>query len=232
MAEGRRLSLAADIWQAFLDNDGWSQTVTYVELSGAALGIAIGIGVALGVVCAKIGNVAAFFVTAVANLGRTIPEFAIMALAVALSSIGFWPAVVGLVALGVPPILLNVYTGLRGVDADAVGAARGMGMTRWQILRKIEAPLAAPIGIAGIRVAAVQIVATAALAGLVGAGGLGVIVLSGLTNSQDDVLLAGAIPIAILAMLAQVLFAVMQRAATPRGIRIQQRTAARTKGAT
>jgi osmoprotectant transport system permease protein len=224
------MSLVADTWQAFQDNDGWEQTVVYIKLSGAALGIAVGIGVSLGVLCAKIGKVAAFFVTAVANLGRTVPEFAIMALAVALSSIGFWPAVVGLVALGVPPILLNVYTGLREVDSSTVGAARGMGMTPTQILARIEVPLAAPLAFAGIRVASVQIVATAALAGLVGAGGLGVLVLSGLTNSQDDVLLAGAIPIAILAMAAQALFATMQRVATPRGIRLQQRNTSPTKG--
>lgn len=220
------------IWQAFVDNDGWEQLRVHIRLSVTALVIAAAIGVALGILCAKIGRLASFLVTAVASLGRTVPEFAIMALAVALTSIGFWPAVFALVLLGIPPILLNVFTGLRSVDGGVLEAARGMGMGGSQILARVELPLAAPLTFAGIRVAAVQIVATAALAGLVGAGGLGVIVLSGLTNSQDDVMLAGAIPIALLALGAQAIFAVAERVSTPRGMRLATSSPVPSKGVT
>lgn len=220
------------IWQAFVDNDGWQQLRVHVRLSVTALVIATAVGVALGILCAKIGRLASFLVTAVASLGRTVPEFAIMALAVALTSIGFWPAVFALVLLGIPPILLNVFTGLRSVDAGVLEAARGMGMSGRQILARVELPLAAPLTFAGVRVAAVQIVATAALAGLVGAGGLGVIVLSGLTNSQDDVMLAGAIPIALLALAAQAIFSAAERVSTPRGMRLATSSPVPSKGVT
>lgn len=226
------MSLWQETWDAFNNpiNDGWGQLVTHIELSVVSLALAAAIGITLGLVSAKVGKVASFLVISAANLGRTVPEFAIMALAVALTSIGFWPAVVGLVALGVPPILLNVYTGLSAVDRDVIGAARGMGMTAPQITARIEVPIAVPSLFVGLRIAAVQIVATAALAGLVGAGGLGVLVLSGLTTNQDPVLLAGAIPIALLAMSAQLIFVAGQRLATPRGLRLEQADPSKQKG--
>src|SRR5690606_37342638 len=151
----------------------------------------------------------------------------LIALVLAVSSLGFWPAVIGLFGLGVPPILLNTYTGIRGVDPGAVEASRGMGLTAPQILARVELPLAVPLIFAGIRTSAVQIVATAALVGLVGVGGLGVIVQSGLANDQPDVLLAGAIPIALLAALAEALFGAAQWLLTPRGLRLARRTAPR-----
>jgi osmoprotectant transport system permease protein len=217
------VSLLSDTWTAFQDNDGWGQTWTHVKLSVVALGLATVTGVVLGIVAAKVGRGAAFLVITVSNLGRTVPTFALIALVLALTSIGFWPAAFGLYVLGVPPILLNTYTGIREVDPGAVEASRGMGFTPAQVLGRVEMPLALPLIFAGVRTSAVQIVATAALAGLVGAGGLGVIVQSGLANSQDDVILAGAIPITILAALAELLFGGAERVATPRGLRISRR---------
>jgi osmoprotectant transport system permease protein len=131
--------------------------------------------------------------------------------------------VLGLFALGVPPILLNAYTGVKEVDAGAIEASRGMGLTPLQVLGRVELPMAMPLVFAGVRTSAVQIVATAALAGVIGADGLGVIVQSGLANSQDDVILAGAIPITILAALAEALFAGAERLVTPKGLRIGRR---------
>jgi osmoprotectant transport system permease protein len=194
-------------------------------LSATALAIAAGIGVALGVACAKLGRAASFLVVTIANLGRTVPTFAIMALVVALSSLGQGPAIVGLVALGVPPILLNAYTGVRSVDAGTVEASRGMGLSATQLLLRVELPIATPLVFAGIRTSAVQIVATATLAGLLGAGGLGDVVLAGLNNNQNDVMLAGAIPVALLALLAEGLFAAVERLATPAGLRLARRLA-------
>ncbi len=133
---------------------------------------------------------------------------------------GFWPAVIGLTLLGIPPILVNTFTGIRDVDPATLDAARGMGLTSRQVLMRVEMPLALPLVFAGLRTSAVQVVATATLAGLVGAGGLGTLVLAGLGNDQVPVLLAGAIPVAILAILFEVTFAGIERLATPRGLRL------------
>lgn len=213
---------AGEIWDAFNDPilDGPGATLTHVMMSFVALGLAGAIGVPLGVLAAKLGRIASFLVIAVGNLGRTVPTFAVMALAVTLASVGFWPAVIGLVLLGIPPILLNAYTGVREVDRATVEASRGMGLTPWQVLSRVELPVSVPLIITGMRVSAVQIVATAALAGVVGAGGLGVLVVSGLANANDAVLLAGAIPIALLAVATEVGFGLAGRVLTPKGLRI------------
>lgn len=200
--------------------DGPGQTWTHIRLSLTALVIASALGVTLGVAAAKSGSrLAQLVVVVVSNLGRTVPTFALMALVVALSSIGEGPALVGLVALGVPPILLNAHTAVRGVDASVVESARGMGFTRAGVLTRVELPLALPLIFAGIRISATQIVATAVLAATVGAGGLGVLILAGLSNSDDAVLLAGAIPTAALALAIGAALAGMQWLLTPRGLR-------------
>lgn len=213
------------IWDAFSSNQGWTQTWIHVKLSLTALALATVVGLALGIVCAKIGRGAAFVVVTISNLGRTVPTFALIALILALTSLGFWPAVLGLFLLGVPPILLNTFTGVNAVDPGAVEASRGMGLRPLQVLGRVELPMAMPLIFAGMRTSSVQIIATAALAGLVGADGLGVIVSSGLSNNQDDVILAGAIPITVLAALSELVFGGAERIATPRGLRI---TRART----
>jgi osmoprotectant transport system permease protein len=210
------------VWDAFQANNGWDQTWIHIKLSLVALAMATVVGLALGVVCAKIGRGAAFLVITVSNLGRTVPTFALIALILALTSLGFWPAVLGLFLLGIPPILLNTFTGVKEVDRGVVEASRGMGFRPHQVLGRVELPMAMPLIFAGIRTSSVQIIATAALAGLVGADGLGVIVSSGLSNSQDDVILAGAIPITILAALSEILFGGAERVATPRGLRISR----------
>lgn len=210
------------VWDAFTEQNGWSQTWIHVKLSLAALGLATLVGLALGILCAKIGRAAAFIVVTISNLGRTVPTFALIALILALTSLGFWPAVFGLFLLGVPPILLNTYTGVKEVDRGVIEASRGMGFRPWQVLGRVELPMAMPLIFAGIRTSSVQIIATAALAGLVGANGLGVIVSSGLSNNQDDVILAGAIPITILAALSEFVFGGAERIATPRGLRISR----------
>jgi osmoprotectant transport system permease protein len=211
------------IWDAFRENEGWEQTWITIELSLTALGLATLAGLVLGVICAKVGRAASFLVITVSNLGRTVPTFALIALILALTGLGFWPAALGLFLLGIPPILLNTFTGVKEVDPGAVEASRGMGFTPLQVLGRVELPMAMPLIFAGIRTSSVQIISTTALAGLVGAGGLGVIVSSGLSNNQDDVILAGAIPITILAALSELVFGGAERLATPRGLRISRR---------
>jgi osmoprotectant transport system permease protein len=221
------MGLLGDTWDFYSGNRGFVDGALreHINLSVTALVMAAATGVLLGVLCAKVGRVASFLVTSIGNLGRTVPTFAVMGIALTLSTVGFWPAVIGLYALAVPPILLNTFTGIMSVDRDVIDASRGMGFTALGILGRVELPLAVPLMFAGIRTAAIEVVATATLAGLVGAGGLGEVVLSGLDTGQNDVLLAGAIPIALLALLAQVAFWALEVLSTPRGLRITRRLA-------
>ncbi|HKV86352.1 MAG TPA: ABC transporter permease subunit, partial [Ktedonobacterales bacterium] len=134
--------------------------------------------------------------------------------------VGFTPTVVALTALGVPPILLNTVEGLRGIDPAIVDAGRGMGMTPTQILGRIQLPLVLPVLAAGTRTALVQIVATVPLGALIGADGYGSYITLGLgSEAHHSDLVIGALAIALLALLAEVGMAALQRAVTPAGLR-------------
>jgi osmoprotectant transport system permease protein len=127
------------------------------------------------------------------------------------------PAIlIALVMLAIPPILTNTYVGIQNVDPDTLEAARGMGMTETGILRGIELPLAAPLIVGGLRTAAVQVVATATLAAVVGGGGLGRFILDGFATGDDAQIFAGAVLVALLAILTEVAFAVLERLVAPR----------------
>lgn len=136
----------------------------------------------------------------VANVGQSVPTIAVLALAFSVTGIGFRTAVIGLWAYSLLPVLRNTVAGLAGVDPATVEAARGMGMSPAQILRRVELPLAWPVVMAGIRTAAVVNVGTAALATFVGAGGLGELITVGLDNQRDRVLYTGAALTALLAL--------------------------------
>ncbi len=221
------MNLLGQAWDFYRDNTEFVNEAFWghVRLSATALCLAAATGILLGIVCAKTGRAASFTVTQLGNLGRTVPTFAVMGIVLTLTTIGFWPAVIGLYLLAIPPILLNTLTGVRQVDPAIVEASRGMGLTPLQVLSHVELPIAVPLISAGVRTAAVEVVATATLAGLVGGGGLGQVVISGLDTGQDDVLLAGAIPVALLALAAQLLFGAVERVATPRGLRIERNLA-------
>lgn len=191
-----------------------------MRLTLTSLGLAAVTGVTLGIVAAKLGRGPSFGVIALGNLGRTVPTFAVIGIVLTLLSVGFWSAVVGLYALAVPPVMLNTLTGIRSVEAGTIEASRGMGLTPLQVLGRVQLPIALPLISAGVRTAAVEVVATATLAGLVAAGGLGTVVISGLDTGQDDVLLAGAVPVALLALAAQAIFGGIERLVTPRGLRL------------
>lgn len=162
-----------------------------------------------------------FFVVTAANVGRAVPSFAILGLAFFFAndwpggSIGFWPTVLALVALGIPPIVTNAYVGIQQVDADTVEAAKGMGQTGRQVLFGIEIPLAAPLIVTGLRVAGVQIVATATLAALVGWGGLGRFIVDGFAVRDFGRIGGGAVLVASLAFVTELLFNVVQRRLDP-----------------
>lgn len=160
----------------------------------------------------------------IANLGRAIPSFAILALAFPVSlrlglGLSDWPAIAALFLLAIPPILTNSYVGVKGVDPDTLEAARGMGMSERDVLRSIEAPLAAPLIVAGLRISAVQVVATATLAALVAGGGLGRYIIDGFKQGNDAMTLAGALLVAVLAIVTELGFGLLERGTAPRHAR-------------
>jgi osmoprotectant transport system permease protein len=154
-----------------------------------------------------------------ANIGRALPSFAVLVVALQLLHIGTGPALVALVVLAVPVVLTNAFVAMAGVEDDPREAARGMGMTGWQLFRRVELPLAMPLVMAGVRTAAVQVVATATLAALVGYGGLGLLILRGLRTRDNVEVFAAALVVAVLALLTEIALALAQRLLTPRGIR-------------
>jgi osmoprotectant transport system permease protein len=161
---------------------------------------------------------AASIAIATANVGRTLPSLAVLALVMPLLGTGFLPSLFALTLLALPPILLNSYTGIRQVEPEIVDAARGMGMTRGEIVRKVELPIATPVIFAGIRTAAVQVVSGAVLAAYIGGGGLGDFITAGIAMMALPQLLVGAIPATLLALGADQLFGRLQRALTPKGL--------------
>jgi osmoprotectant transport system permease protein len=187
-----------------------------ISLEAMVLALVLALPVGLGLGHARRGEV---FAVNVANIGRALPSFAVLVLALQVTSIGRAPALIALVLLAVPPIVTNAFVAMAGVDDDARESARGMGMTGSQVFRRVELPLAVPLVMAGVRTAAVQVVATATLAALVGYGGLGLLILRGLRTRNDVVVFAAALTVAVLALLTEVSLSVLQRVLTPRGIR-------------
>ena len=197
-----------------------SRLFEHVQISALSVALALVVALPAGL---YIGHTrrAAFVVVSVANLGRAIPSFAILALALPLTielglGLGFWPTVIALFLLGIPPILTNAYTGVANVDADVLEAARGMGMRGREVLARIEVPLAAPLIVGGIRTAAVQVVATATLAALVAWGGLGRFIVDGFATGDEVQIFAGAVLVAALAIATELSFGWVERLITPR----------------
>jgi osmoprotectant transport system permease protein len=196
----------------------WAHTLSYVGLCAASGALATAIGVALGAAVAR-RPLLAFLAVNTSGIMRAAPVIAFLAVAIPYLGLGFRPALVALTLLGIPPILLNTSTGIRGIDPSVIDAARGMGMTPWQILTRIQTPLVLPVIAAGVRTAAVQIVATATLAAIIGAGGYGEYILSGLYQVDSTQILAGALPVALLAILVELGLGWVQYLVTPGGLR-------------
>jgi osmoprotectant transport system permease protein len=153
------------------------------------------------------------------NIGRAIPSFAILVFSVQLFHLGSKPTFIALLALGIPPIVTNTYTGMRGVDPEIREAARGMGMTGLQLLVHVEVPLALPLIMAGVRTAAVQVVATATLAAIVAWGGLGRYIIDGFGLQDNVQIFAGAAMVATVSVLTELGLAGVQRLVVPVGLR-------------
>lgn len=182
----------------------------HVTLSAMALLIATLICIPLGIWSARSQRLSPWTINLVSAL-RVLPSLAILVLMLPYLGLGFTPALAALTILACPPILINTYTGFRDVDPAVVEAAYGMGMTPRQVLWWIESPLALPVVVAGLRTAAVEVVASATLAAFIGGGGLGEFIINGLGLNDMRSLLVGAVPVALLALLAEGLFAVTER---------------------
>jgi len=201
----------------------WSDVVylarQHIELVAISGSIAALIGVPLGIVLTRgVVRPYADAITQIVNLGTTIPTLAILALAMSVLGIGSPPAIFGLVVLTLLPIVLNTIAGLRMVPAHLIEAARGMGMTGTQILLTVELPNALFVILAGLRTALAINVGTVPLAFLIGGGGLGELIFTGIDLMEPTMLLAGAIPTAVLAILIDFLVGQCQFWLIPRGV--------------
>ena len=193
------------------------KTWEHVLLAGAALSVSIAVAVPIGVVLGHLHR-GSFVAVNVANFGRALPTLVVIAVGFIFLGIGFTNVMVALVVLAVPPILTNAYVAVDQVDPDAVEAARGMGMTPWQVIRRVELPLALPLLFAGIRTAAVFVVATATIAAIAGGGGLGDIIVNQASYREEGVV-AAALCVSLLALAADAALGLVQRALTPQGLK-------------
>nr|WP_236587730.1 ABC transporter permease [Tumebacillus amylolyticus] len=206
----------ADRWTDILES-----SLQHMTLSLIALFWAILISIPLGVLLTRYRKLAGAVLGLVSIL-QTIPSLALLGFMIPVFGIGSVPAIIAMVAYALLPILRNTYTGILDVDSALLEAGRGMGMTRFQLLRMVELPLARPMIFAGIRTATVMTIGVATLASFIGAGGLGDLILRGISMVDTGVILAGAVPAAVLAIVFDLLLAWIDRLATPKGLRIRK----------
>lgn len=205
------------------ENPAFGEAVAvHLQLSMLALltGVVVAIPLAVAVSRSQLGALVAINTT---NLGRSTPDLAILGLGFVLFGLGFVPAYAALVLISVPPILINTVTGLRQVDDKVVDSARGMGFSGVQILTRVRLPLAAPVVFAGIRTAAVQVIAGATLATFIGGGGLGDFIVTGFQTGDVARQLAGAIPVTLLAIATELTFGGLERLSTPKGLKLARK---------
>jgi osmoprotectant transport system permease protein len=194
-------------------------TLAQIELTALALALSLVVALPIGLYLGHRGIGEAFAIV-IGNVGRAIPELALIAFMAALIGVGVLNLTIALAVLGVPPILANTFVGIHQVDRASVEAARGIGMTEFEILRKVEIPLAIPIIFAGIRGAAIAIVATATIAPIAGVLTLGDFILNQNVYGSDGVL-AGAILVALLALVLEFSLAGLQRLLTSQGLKLR-----------
>ncbi|MDP9282882.1 MAG: ABC transporter permease [Chloroflexota bacterium] len=232
----RGMTLLGDVVHWFADPAHYqgsdavqTRILEHVTVSGLAVLVGVLVALPIGLFLGHSGRLG-FIAINVANIGRAIPSLAAIALAIPVAGtllgvqngLGFWPTLIALIPLAIPPVLTNAYVAVRGVDKDVIEAARGMGLSEAGILRRIEVPLALPLILAGVRTAAVNVIATATLGALVAFGGLGRYIVDGLALQEYDRLFAGALLVALLAIAVEVTFSTFERAAASQGIPVQQ----------
>ncbi|MGW2209772.1 ABC transporter permease [Streptomyces sp. NPDC001781] len=213
------MNVLASTWHWLADpahwsgDDGvWHRLLQHLMLTVVCLIVSCLIALPVALVLGHLGRGGALAVN-ISNAGRAVPTFAVLVLLL-LTPVGKWgegPTVVALVLFAVPPLLTNAYVGMREVDRGVVQAARGMGMTGRQTLVRVEVPLALPMILGGVRIAAVQLVATATIAALAGGGGLGRIITAGFNLASTPQVVAGAVLVAAFALLVEGVFEVVER---------------------
>jgi osmoprotectant transport system permease protein len=213
----------SEFWTYFTTADNWwgehgtfALLWAHVRISVVATCVAAAVTLPLAVYLGhhRRGGLLA---VSIVNIGRAIPSLAIIALFTTIDAvgIGYRPTLIALIALAIPPIFTNAYTGVRDVDPNIVEAARGMGMTSREVLLRVEVPTALPLIITGLRISALQVVATATLGALVGFECLGSLITQGIAQFDDGKLVTGAVLVAALALLTDAFFVIVQRALTP-----------------
>ena len=227
------MSLPAEVFGWFTTAEHWRgdfgvphRLTEHVVMSVASVVTAAVLALPVGIWLGHRGRGGALAIN-LANVGRAVPSLAILALAQQAIGLSGWPgfgarpAFVALVALAVPPLVTNAYVGMRGVDRDAVEAARGMGMTGWELLRRVEVPIALPLIMAGLRTSTVNVVATATLAALTAWGGLGRYIIDGFGQRDNVQIVAGALLVGLLALVTELGLAGVQRLVVSKGLQPQ-----------
>lgn len=217
------MSIWHQTWDWFSTGSHWTgsdgvtgRVVEHLSLSGEAVLLAAVVALPAGILIGHFGHGGVLAVN-IANAGRAIPTLAVLVLLVLALGLGNEPVIYALALFALPPMLTNTYLGMRGVDDDVKDAARGTGLSWFQVLRRIEVPLALPLIAAGVRTAAVQVVATATIAAIVGSGGLGRFVVDGFQTHDQGQLVAGAILVAALSVSVELFLGFVESLLRPGG---------------
>ncbi len=225
------MSLIGETFAWLSDPVNWSgaagiptRVVEHLLVSGAALALAIAVALPLGLAVGHTRRGASLAVN-LANLGRALPTLALITIVLPVTAaidpqLGFkvYPTMIALVVLGIPPILVNTYVGISGIEPELVESARGMGLRERQVLRRVEIPIALPVLAGGIRSAATQIVATATLGAIFGGVGLGRYLVEGIAQNDNGMIFGGVTLVALVSLATEALFAIIQRRVTSPGL--------------
>lgn len=229
------VSIIEDTIKWFADPSHWTgpdgvpqRLAEHIAISVECVLIGAAIALPIGIVLGHYGRFGTLAIN-VSNVGRALPTFGILVIAFQVFGLGQFPVVLALTALAIPPMLTNSYVALQEVDADVKDAARGMGYRELNQVLRVELPLAVPLVMAGVRTSAVQVVSTATLAALIAGGGLGRYIIDGFGQQDYTKLVAGAVLVAILAMVTELSLSGVQRLLVPRGIRLLRAPAAAYK---
>ena len=214
-------------FQYFAQNAGQilKYFLEHIQLTGIAVCISLLIGVPLGIMICRLQKLSKL-ILGLSNVVQAIPSMALLGFLIPILGIGVKPAIVAVILYSLLPIIKNTYTGIRNIDKDIIESATGIGLTKWQILRKIQIPLALPMIMAGVRISAVTAVGLVTIAAFIGAGGLGFLVFSGIRTVNNNQILAGAIPACLLALVVDYIAGLVEKLVTPISI---QETASRSK---
>ncbi|TWE28288.1 osmoprotectant transport system permease protein [Prauserella muralis] len=232
---GRLMSLFSQLLEFFGDADNWSgsrgipvRMLEHLWYTALSLAIATAIALPVGLLIGHTGR-GAFFAINLGNAARSFPSLGLLMLLVLGLGLGLVPALIALVALGVPPILASTYAGVRGVEPAVIDAARGMGMTETRIVSRVELPIALPLVLSGMRSATLQIVSTATIAAYLSLGGLGRFVIDGFAVRDYAEMVAGAVLVALLAIALDGVLVLLQRLLVSAGLTGRAQRAAATQ---